>query len=156
MRKEVLDKELKELTFEFFYWFSRFEFSLKENGILKTSKEGANAEPGWEKFVSEFSAKFSHSEETKRLLHLNPKRQKVTKYSTLKWEYVGMNDHPSELGKVVLLVKTVRNNLFHGGKHGADGWTDPDRTKDLLITGKIILDQLAILGGIEGDYAQYY
>jgi len=31
MRKEDIESDLKNFAFDFFYWFSRFEFSLKEN-----------------------------------------------------------------------------------------------------------------------------
>ncbi|MES1383898.1 hypothetical protein ABUU23_19015, partial [Vibrio cholerae] len=58
--------------------------------------------------------------------------------------------------RVIRLLKTVRNNLFHGGKHGADGWDNPERTQELLVIGKSILDHLARLADIEADYTQYY
>jgi hypothetical protein len=51
----------------------------------------------------------------------------------------------------IRLLKTIRNNLFHGRKHGADGWDKPARIQDLLETGKLILDQLARLADIEAD-----
>ena len=35
MRKEDIEDNLKELAFDFFYWFSRFEFALKENKFLR-------------------------------------------------------------------------------------------------------------------------
>ncbi|MFD1215016.1 hypothetical protein [Microbulbifer celer] len=156
MRKESINDDLKLLAFEFFYWFSRFEFSLKENKILKSEDIGANAEPGWDQFVKRFKGKFEHSAETQKLLDLNPKRQRVSANSTIEWKSVGLSDCSSDLCKTVRLVKTIRNNLFHGGKHGAEGWDDPIRTTELLSTGKAVLDQLARLGGIEGDYAQCY
>lgn len=45
MRYDELSEELKSVSFEFFYWFSRFEFVLKENGFLKSEAPGAKAEP---------------------------------------------------------------------------------------------------------------
>jgi hypothetical protein len=156
MRRSVINKELQQLTFDFFYWFSRFEFSMKENKILKDSVCGKNAEPGWDVFVETYSSEFNHSKETNKLLELNPKRQKVGPNSELVWKDVGSLDCKSELCKIVSLLKTIRNNLFHGGKHGAEGWDDPERTKELLIVGKLILDQLAKVADIEADYTQYY
>jgi len=67
-----------------------------------------------------------------------------------------LTDCQTELCKVVRLLKTIRNNLFHGGKHGADGWDDPERTKKLLQTGKTVLDQLSKVACFEADYRQYY
>lgn len=156
MRKENINDPLKTYAFDFFYWFSRFEFALKENCFLKRNGVGENAEPNWSAFVENYATTFEHTNETYRLLELNPKRQKVGENSELKWHDVGMADCKSELCKVVRLLKTIRNNLFHGGKHGADGWDDPARTQDLLQTGKLILDQLAGLADIEADYTQFY
>lgn len=156
VRKEDINNELKDLAFDFFYWFSRFEFALKENEYLKRDGAGDNAEPGWEKFIDQHKPTFRHTDETRKLLELNPKRQKVGGNSDLKWRNVGLDDCDSELCKVVRLLKTIRNNLFHGGKHGAQGWDDPERTQELLVVGKTILDQLAGLANLEADYTQYY
>ncbi|AJE98837.1 hypothetical protein SG18_12725 [Pandoraea apista] len=35
LKPDCLDAEVKELVFDFFYRFARFEFSLKENGMIK-------------------------------------------------------------------------------------------------------------------------
>ncbi|AGM36360.1 MULTISPECIES: hypothetical protein [Idiomarina] len=48
MRKEDINNELKDIAFDFFYWFSRFEFALKRNKFLKRDGAGDIAEPGWE------------------------------------------------------------------------------------------------------------
>lgn len=156
VRKEDIKDPLKEYAFDFFYWFSRFEFALKENRFLNRNGIGDNAEPGWDAFVGKYAEAFEHTDETIKLIELNPKRQKVGENSDLQWRDVGLEDCNSDLCKVVRLLKTIRNNLFHGGKHGAEGWDNPARTQDLLVKGKLILDQLARLAGIEADYTQYY
>ncbi|PLK48298.1 hypothetical protein [Uliginosibacterium sp. TH139] len=51
MQKDTVPAELTALAFDFFYWFSRFEFALKENKYLKNHAEGATALPGWDEFV---------------------------------------------------------------------------------------------------------
>jgi hypothetical protein len=61
-----------------------------------------------------------------------------------------------QLDQVVTLAKTVRNNVFHGGKHGSFYWDDPDRMRMLLKTTIGVLDDLARIGGLEGDYTGYY
>jgi hypothetical protein len=156
VRKEDINNELKDIAFDFFYWFSRFEFALKENKFLKRDGAGDIAEPGWEKFIEQHKRTFQHTDESKKLLELNPKRQKVGENSDLEWRKVGLDDCGSDLCKVVRLLKTIRNNLFHGGKHGGEGWDDPERSKELLKVGKTILDQLAELATFEADYTQYY
>lgn len=100
MRKEDINNELKDLTFDFFYWFSRFEFALKENKCLKRDGVGVNAEPGWDKFIDQNKQAFQHTDETRSLLVLNPKRQKVGENSSLEWKCVGLDDCDSDLCKV--------------------------------------------------------
>lgn len=62
----------------------------------------------------------------------------------------------SDLEKVVLSVKTVRNNLFHGGKHGAAGWEDPQRTHSLISMSRSVLENLVELAGFREDYERRY
>ena len=43
------------------------------------------------------------------------------------WKPVDLSKCRSELAMVVRLLKTMRNNLFHGGKKGPEGWSQPLR-----------------------------
>lgn len=156
MRKEEIPGDILTLTFDFFYWFSRFEFSLKENQYLKNKEEGKNAEPGWDDFVQKQHQHYQLSIEAQNLLNAQPERQIVGADCQLTWRPLDLGHCNSELDKVVRLLKTVRNNLFHGGKHGGSGWEDTDRTRLLLVNGKAILDQLAVLADFQADYTQYY
>jgi hypothetical protein len=156
MRRDEVASSLSNSAFEFFFWFSRFEFALKVNRYLKSNTVGAIAEPGWEEFVRRWNAEYVLSLEASHILNIPPNRQIVGHGGDLDWKPMGLEDCKSELEKVVRLLKTIRNNLFHGGKHGAAEWDDADRTQVLLTDGKSILDQLAILGGLEADYARYY
>lgn len=56
----------------------------------------------------------------------------------------------------IRLAQTARNNLFHGGKHGAEGWDDPERTAGLLTLGIAVLDQIAENTGLAADYTGCY
>lgn len=156
MRKEDITKELSGLAFDFFYWFSRFEFCLKDNGYLKHDELGANAEPGWEKFVEKHASKYQPSIDAQTLLNAPPERQIVLANRTLDWRPVGTSDCTSDLAKVTRLIKTVRNNLFHGGKHGAAGWDNLARTQSLLSASKAVLGQLAAIGGFQHTYERHY
>jgi hypothetical protein len=89
-------------------------------------------------------------------LEYPPERQIVGERNGLTWKPVSTIDCKSDLEKIVRLVKTVRNNLFHGGKHGSDYWDDPERNIRLLSSSMAILDQLAVLAAIEADYKRYY
>ena len=50
----------------------------------------------------------------------------------------------------------MRNNLFHGGKHGSAYWDDPDRMRLLLPLSVTVLGELVTLGGFEADFTGYY
>lgn len=156
MRKNDVDENLSALAFDFFYWFSRFEFALKENGYLKSRKVGVKAEAGWNAFVEEWHTQYTASTEASALLAEPPEQQIVSPNNGLCWKAVELDKCGSELAKVVLLLKTVRNNLFHGGKHGGAGWDDPSRTMFLLSSGMAVLNQLVQLGLLDADYTQYY
>jgi hypothetical protein len=156
MRKEDVSAKLSSLAFDFFYWFSRFEFALKENGYLKSHKPGEKAEPGWQEFSDKWASQYAVSTEAALLLAKPPERQIVVACDELDWKPVGLSDCKSDLAKVIRLVTTVRNNLFHGGKHGGADWDDPARTEELLVAGKAVLGQLAKLASLEADYTQYY
>jgi hypothetical protein len=156
MRKEEVAASLSDLAFDFFYWFSRFEFALKENGYLKSHVPGDYADPGWTEFVDKWHTQYAASDEARFLLASPPERQIVLVGNKLDWKPVGLDDCKSDLARVVRLVKTVRNNLFHGGKHGGAGWDKPKRAEELLAASKEILGQLAELASIKADYTQYY
>lgn len=155
MQHDRIPEDLRDLAFEFFYWFSRFEFALKEAGYLKDRTVGAKAEPGWQCFVEAWQDAYEPSRAAQALIVANPQRQ-VVGPAGLEFRTVGFNDNPSELGMVVRLARTVRNNLFHGGKHGDETWDDEDRMRQLLPTTITILDELAVLSGINCDYLRTY
>lgn len=156
MRQERINEHLSKLAFQFFYRYSRFEFALKENGYLRNSKPGATAMPGWLQFAEEKHGVYCASDEAKELIDASPQCQVVAAGNRLEWKSIDLEDCSSDLEKVILLVRTARNNLFHGGKHGADGWDDPERTARLLTLGVAVLDQIAEDTGLAADYTGYY
>ena len=156
IRHNDIEERLRNTAFEFFYWFTRFEFALKENLYLRNTKAGARAEPDWDQFINKWGKGYSISNEAKQLIDANPKRQVISDSGELGWELVKFKDCHCELFKVVHLLKTLRNNLFHGGKHEVDGWDNPERAETLLHLGISVLNQLAALGGIEADYMRCY
>lgn len=156
MQKDAVPTHLTALAFDFFYWFSRFEFALKENNYLKNRKPGSPALPGWSEFVGRWHEAYEPSVEAQALLDARPEQQVVEAADELKWRPVDLSDCKSDLARVVRQLKTVRNNLFHGGKHGGAGWDDPERTELLLNSSIQVLGQFAGMAGLEADYEQIY
>ncbi len=136
MLRDAIDQELSALAFEYFYWFSRFEFALKENGYLTSHAPGARADPGWNEFIARWSPNYVLCGHGAALLAAAPKRQIVGVGNALEWQDVAFLDFDSDLAKAVRLLRAVRNNLFHGGKHGEEGWDQPDRGVALTILAR--------------------
>lgn len=156
MQRERVPENVSQLAFEFFFWFSRFESALKENGYLKSNKPGARTEPNWELFVQKWGQHYTVSSSALSLLALSPETQVVAKGGDLDWEPTKAKCGESELGVVVLMLKTVRNNLLHGAKHGTANWDDLTRTSELLTSATTILPEFAKMAGFEADYCRFY
>jgi hypothetical protein len=154
-RKEI-SSELSRLAFEFFFCFSRFEFALKENRYLQCTTVGAKAEPGWGAFSDKWRDKYEVSAEARRLLDGPPMCQVVGRAQELEWKPVTFGPKSADLDRVSQLLRVVRNNLFHGGKHGARDWDDKQRTESLLRSCLAILQQLVDLSGLAQDYEGFY
>ena len=152
MKREDINEPLERLAFCFFFRYSRFEFALKEKRYLGNTGPGSRAEPNWCSFVEEWAGKYAISEQATALIDARPKCQVVGPGESLVWQDVDLSACPSELGKVIRLLQIIRNNLFHGGKHGAEGWDDPARTEYLLTLGASVLDQMADQAGFHDEY----
>ena len=122
---------------------------------MKSKVVGRAAEPGWKDFTRQHKGAYTLSHAAANLIAANPERQVVAAHG-LAFERVDLTSYPTDLEKVVKLLQTVRNNLFHGGKHGAGAWDDPVRTSNLVKLGVQVLDELATLGQFEADYARDY
>ena len=156
MKREDVDEQLSLLASEFLYKFSRFEFALKENNYLRNRKPGTPALPGWKEFATANRDAYQITPEAEALMRADPMYQVVADNGILEWRPVNLRRWPGELGKVVRLAQTVRNNLFHGGKHDSGGWDDPDRTALLLRLAMSALDQIAEQTGLDADYLCQY
>lgn len=155
MPEDNLQADLRDLIFRFFYRFSRFEFALKKADFLRDHTPGARADPGWPDFVDQFHAEYELCEAAKGLIEANPKREIVGPDGhslTFKNVSAGAND----LDHVVTLARTVRNNLFHGGKYDSEGWDSPARVRKLVELSIRVLDELADRAGLNGDYTGHY
>lgn len=119
----------RELVYNFVCLFAGMEYALKRSGWLKPPKrpgDEVRADADWRKFTDE-SLKDALATGTPRqvveavkLLQKKggPKEQYRTKEGYLDWRTVAGKPTDSDEWRMIRLVKTVRNNLFHGGKYG--------------------------------------
>ena len=134
------------ITYDFFIAFSRMEFALKHTGYAKGDQR-KNAMADWDRFADDndkvFQTKFSEKknksliEATNYLFDTPPNRLKYisNKLSWVKRDIIKNRT----LKELLLIIRGVRNNLFHGSKRLAI--TEQSRNRDLLNYGLIVLNE---------------
>lgn len=138
--------ENKNITYDFFATFSRIEFALKHTGYAKSDRN-RNAVPDWERFGDDHDASFRiQLDDTQNIalinavdyLFNNPPRRLKYANGKLKWEDQDQNT-PRNLNQLLLIVRAIRNNLFHGSK-SIIVFNEPSRDRDLLSSAMLILN----------------
>jgi hypothetical protein len=137
----------RELVFRFFVNFSMFECALKRAGFLQhpRNKEGYAA-PDWKKFADSLGGCFAGVHDgpfgqAVALLKASPPQQQVVKQGQLGWASQPQLASESAEAYLLRLVKTVRNNLFHGGKYPAVAVEEAARNRDLLEACLVVLEK---------------
>jgi hypothetical protein len=145
----------RDLVLTFFWKFSVFECALKREGFLRSGWNGA-AEPDWDKFGKSIVGRFDDVRASgfqvavRTLKDASPRRQ-VVNDGCLGWESITQRPGESEEEFVLRLVKTTRNNLFHGGKYPDGPIAEVARDQTILRAA------LGVLGGcyeLHPDVAQ--
>ncbi len=151
----------RDLLLEFFLTFSRFEYALKATGFFKKpdpkkykSTEPPRAEPDWWAFRKSLLASFQsnrndHLREACAFLLTNPPWNQVVSNNHAHWEIAWETpiqpENETEVEFILRMVSSVRNNLFHGGKHGVGIHNTTERTEALLRSSLVVLDECLIL-----------
>lgn len=130
---------LDHLATEMFRTFARFEYALKAAGFH--NGDGA-AEPNWRSFAQSIPDLFDNPGDpdlaaaVRYILDHPPKKQMIAG-GVLAWSDAAPHtDLQSD--RVLLYVRRVRNNLFHGGKFNGR-WFAPERSELLLRHALTIL-----------------
>lgn len=134
----------KDLILFFFWKFSVFECALKREGFLLKGYSDV-ALPDWNKFAEHIRGRFievridGFKEAVRDLIKASPRRQ-VVRDGELRWKSLRRKPNESSEGFVLRLLKTVRNNLFHGGKYPDDDIEEVARNKKILKAAMAVLD----------------
>lgn len=111
------------LAFEFLELFARFEWALKTSGYLKSREPNDPAKPDWDKFAEELRGRLLESPQVasaRDWLNSHPPReQRIDENRRLGWKPVRHKRDDGEERRLLRLIQTARNNLFHGGKYAA-------------------------------------
>jgi hypothetical protein len=136
------------LLLEFFLTFARTEFALKNSGFVKG--DNTKASPDWDSFAASIKDKFykGENDNLERAVNYimdNPPMRQILRLNGLMWEANFPNGNLSEIEILLILIRRIRNNLFHGGKHNFDLFEDTERTTRLLKSSLIIIQECLLL-----------
>jgi hypothetical protein len=138
----------RNVVFDFFWQFSVFEFALKHGGFVRSRNNNSYAEADWKTFGNTIDEKFTRALSTSpdfgravlKIRSLSPRREMYTR-GRLHWEHIDPLPNESQTAFTLTLLKTVRNNLFHGGKYPNGRTFDTARNRELLHISLTILNK---------------
>jgi len=135
------DKNLDYLGVKFYEDFSRTEYALKGAGYIRGT---SNAQADWESFsvepeVEKLIANPSTStlKEAINFILIAPPMKQVGFDKVPLWE-VSEPITNSTSNKLLIYIRRIRNNLFHGAKFN-EHWFKPERSEPLLRHSLVIL-----------------
>lgn len=131
-----------ELLLEFLRAFSRFEFALKATGFAQGDERGV--EPAWDRFARAISPRVEATQDPEFIaaveyLVAQPPKKQILDGGRLSWRNVPPDAGLSRAEKALLMVRRVRNNLFHGGKYLSDETADTTRDRRLVESSLTVL-----------------
>lgn len=124
-----------DLACDFLGVFARSEYALKAAGFADGDEKKVKAD--WNAFAKGIANSFDPFKSqglrtaVDYLLTKPPKKQ-VLKNNALEFSDAPPDKNQSQTQQVLLMVRRVRNNLFHGGKFLPVPTGDPDRDKLLV------------------------
>lgn len=146
----------EDLVCEFLAVFARFEQALKAAGFHYGD---GDARANWISFAehprveAEISGTGSSLTEEVNLFLQSPPRKQVIDDGNLAWSDTPASQD-TDSKRVVVYLKRVRNNLFHGGKFAEGGYLR-DRDIRLIQASKQILMRCVNLNTDVGDHFRH-
>ncbi|HBJ42925.1 MAG TPA: hypothetical protein DDZ20_19900 [Hyphomonas sp.] len=135
-----MERELGRLATDLFRTFARFEYALKAAGFHNgDGPAGAN----WRDFAVSVAALFDDPQDEALEAAIaymleHPPNKQMIEDGVLSWDAAApQTDLQSD--RVLIYVRRVRNNLFHGGKFNGH-WFAPERSAALLRHSLTILN----------------
>lgn len=144
---------IESLCFEFFREFSRYEYCLK---ATQPKYQDGNAMANWDLFAKDVEQVFASSKDSDFIAAIDyftkhPPKKQVVKNGALEWDANPLEERSVAL-KMFVLIRRVRNNLFHGGKFNGK-WFEPERSEALMKHALVILK---ICGQSHPDVSKAY
>ncbi|EOX1293088.1 hypothetical protein ACPDLL_003737 [Vibrio cholerae] len=132
----------EQLAIEFICTFSRLEYALKSTEFALGNKN--KVEAWWDKFANTIHEQFISLNDPELLAATNfiltsPPRKQVLENDSLKFVPQQIDPNQRSTQQLILMVRTVRNNLFHGGKYCPNGEREEGRNEYLVKSSLIVL-----------------
>ncbi|MCH7274378.1 hypothetical protein MMZ06_31600 [Burkholderia gladioli] len=130
------------LTYAFFGVFMRFEYALKEHGFARGGAREVSAD--WEGYSDAIDQDLRDIEDEGFLsaveyLLVAPPRKQVLINGALDWKDSPPDKRLTKARQVLLMVRRVRNNLFHGAKIWIPDGDGLERNARLVQSSLIVL-----------------
>lgn len=135
----------RELACEFMAVFSRLEYAIKATPGYAGGNEKW-AEALWDRFANDVNDAFcsvpideAEFWEAVNYLLNHPPRKQVLADDGLVFKEQIVDMKQTKAQQTLLMIRTIRNNLFHGGKHYPEGEQEPGRNQQLVAHGLYVL-----------------
>jgi hypothetical protein len=146
-----------DLTTEFLSMFARFEYALKRAGYLEGDDKRVSAD--WDRFGRDFAA--AKPEILAPILTCgsylisDPPKRQALEGGRLTWKKRGPSGG-SPIEELLLSVRTVRNNVFHGGKFPEGPVSEPLRDERLIRNCVEVLGELLRSPALPERIGEYF
>jgi hypothetical protein len=147
----------RELTVEFLGAFARFEYALKRAGYVDGDEKRVNAD--WDEFGRDLAMLgadvLAPVVGSCPYLVSHPPKKQVLDGGQLVWKARGPSGG-SAVEEILLSLRTVRNNVFHGGKFPDGPVAEPLRDEQLIGDCLALLYALLSLPGLPNGIARFF
>jgi hypothetical protein len=132
----------ERLALEFLGNFARCEYALKGSGFAKGNAHSVEAD--WDAFARDVDWHFRRVNDPDfrtavDFLLSEPPRKQVLRNGHVQWKKAPPDPNMLKAQQVLLMVRRVRNNLFHGAKVWSPEYGNRARDIRLLEAGLVIL-----------------
>ena len=145
-----------ELTVEFLGTFARFEYALKRAGYVQGDEKRVSAD--WDRLGRELAlldtATVTPVIGRGQYLLNHPPMKQALEHGKLVWKARVATG--SQIEDILLSVRTVRNNVFHGGKFPDGPVAEPLRDELLIRDCLAVINALLSLPKIPRQIAEYF
>lgn len=142
------------LVLEFLRRFAWLEYRMKEGDYLTGDGRGARA--NWPRLAAFLDKscpqqiKDLAKQEGVAYLLAHPPRKQVVREGELCWEPLRKRARGGDWAWLIDILRTTRNNLFHGAKFDDGRIADPSRDPQLLVGGLEVLEAIRGTGALDG------